>query len=263
MKCIISFSFDDGRIDSYTEALPILKRYNLPATFNITTGYVEDHKRYGSPTGVPPMTMGMVKEIYEDSNYEIAGHGFRHRNDIEDITKGLSELKKQLGTKQLTRFGDGFASPGTGLDAKTWSFLNGGGNGSIRYARLSLRYLNHGALKSFARKICRIIHLPSLYAFAYKDTLMNTIKDGILYSIPVLSSIRISELKAVIKYAERYDSACILMFHSIAPKDKVHNNWDYEKGKFEELCKFLSSEQKEGKLIVRTTMELFEHLEKE
>lgn len=263
MKCIISFSFDDGRIDSYTEALPILKKYNLPATFNITTGYVEDHQKYGSPTDVPPMTIEMVKEIYEDVNYEIAGHGFRHRNDIEDITKGLSELRKQLGTKQLTKFGDGFASPGTGLDAKTWSCLSGGGNDSIRYARLSLRYLKHGTLKALARKICRIIHLPFLYAFAYKDTLMNTIKDDILYSIPVLSSIRFCELKSIIKYAERQKSACILMFHSIVPRDKVHDNWDFEKGKFEKLCEFLSSEQKKGKLIVRTTMELFEHLVKE
>ena len=40
-KAYISFSFDDGRIDNYTKAYPILKKHNLPATFNITTGYIE------------------------------------------------------------------------------------------------------------------------------------------------------------------------------------------------------------------------------
>ena len=39
-KCLVSLSFDDGRIDNYTMAYPILKKIDLPATFNITMGYV-------------------------------------------------------------------------------------------------------------------------------------------------------------------------------------------------------------------------------
>lgn len=30
---IISLSFDDGRYDNYTNVLPILRKYDIPATF--------------------------------------------------------------------------------------------------------------------------------------------------------------------------------------------------------------------------------------
>ena len=40
-KALISFSFDDGRIDNYEILYPLLKQYNLPATLNITTGFVK------------------------------------------------------------------------------------------------------------------------------------------------------------------------------------------------------------------------------
>jgi len=41
MKKNIVLSFDDGRKDFYEYALPILKKYNLVATLNVTTGYVD------------------------------------------------------------------------------------------------------------------------------------------------------------------------------------------------------------------------------
>lgn len=95
-KGYVSFSFDDGRIDNYTIAYPILKHYQLPATFNITTGYVEGKFQKGPLTYADPMNMQMVDELYRDSLMEIAGHGYWHRNTIEDILKGVSELKKSL-----------------------------------------------------------------------------------------------------------------------------------------------------------------------
>lgn len=128
-ECLISLSFDDGRLDNYTTALPILRKYGLPATFNITTGYVKDREKYGAPTDVAPMTMDMVCEIFNDDNYEIAGHGMRHKNDKEDIMDGLTNLKSLLGAESLTPQGDGFASPGTGLEMAVWQkvHLTGGG----------------------------------------------------------------------------------------------------------------------------------------
>lgn len=42
--CIITF--DDGWIDSYTVALPLLKKYSIPATFFITTGYTDTYRQF-------------------------------------------------------------------------------------------------------------------------------------------------------------------------------------------------------------------------
>lgn len=258
-ESLISLSFDDGRLDNYTTALPILRKYGLPATFNITTGYVKNREEYGAPTDVAPMTMDMVFEIFHDDNYEIAGHGMRHKNDKEDIIQGLTNLKSLLGTELLTPFGDGFASPGTGQEMTVWRnvYLSG----KVAYARVSLRYLNHGGIKRLCRKIGRVLHIPLLYRLAYQDTLMGSVgENGLIYSIPVLSTITLRELESVICYAEKHSLACTLMFHSIVDDGCEHDNWDFAKSKFEGLCSFLSNEQSNGKLRVCTTMNLFKQL---
>lgn len=36
----ITLSFDDGRRDNYINAVPVLMKFGLPATFNITTDYI-------------------------------------------------------------------------------------------------------------------------------------------------------------------------------------------------------------------------------
>ena len=95
-KAYISFSFDDGRIDNYTIVYPLLKKYNLPATFNITTAYVEGKINKETLTYANPMDVEMVKKINDDSMMEIAGHGYWHRNTIDDIVHGVRILRKDL-----------------------------------------------------------------------------------------------------------------------------------------------------------------------
>lgn len=46
-RALINFSFDDGRRDNFDIAYPILKHYDCPATFNITTGYITGEMKKG------------------------------------------------------------------------------------------------------------------------------------------------------------------------------------------------------------------------
>jgi peptidoglycan/xylan/chitin deacetylase (PgdA/CDA1 family) len=39
---LLAITFDDGFEDNFLYALPILKQYNLPATFFLTTGYIDN-----------------------------------------------------------------------------------------------------------------------------------------------------------------------------------------------------------------------------
>lgn len=202
---LIGFSFDDGRRDTYTLALPILRRYGLPATVNVTTGYVTGETAQGNPTWREAMTPDMVREMAADPLIEIAGHGHRHQNNEQDIAKGISRLHEMTGRDRLTALGDGFASPGTGLDRAAW---HGGMRQrlmerGIRYARLSLRLRTRPRLRTLARKAARVLHLPALYAYAYHDTLMSSAEDGLLYSIPVLRCVTVAELMAVVRTACR------------------------------------------------------------
>ena len=66
--CVI-ITFDDGFKDNYTTAYPILYKYDLPATFFITTSFV-GKKGY--------MEWKNVRELAQ-SGFDIGSHGVTHR----------------------------------------------------------------------------------------------------------------------------------------------------------------------------------------
>ena len=256
-KALIGLSFDDARADTFLYGYPILKKYKLPATFNITTGFIKGECRDFVPHWVRPMTINMVKELYADPTIEIAGHGYMHQNDISDIQKGIDELCKILGTDNLCKGTNGFASPGSGLTSEVFQQMKHASNAHpISYARMSLRNQSHKMLKAISRKISRIIPAPFFYRYAYQDTLMDEAPNGVLYSIPVLSSVTVNQLKAILSEAIKTKKACILMFHSIVEKGCARDNWEYEVDKFDALCRFLKDKQDEGLLQVATSMDI-------
>lgn len=125
---------------------------------------------------------------------------------------------------------------------------------------MSLRYLSHPRLKTFIRKVSRVLKWPILYRLAYQDTMMESVKDGLLYSVPVLSSITNNKLESLINFASAHNKALVLMFHSIVPKERIHDNWDFEDVKFKKLLLFLDDMRLKGKLEVLTSMELAKRL---
>lgn len=260
-KALIAFSFDDGRLDNYTIAFPILKKYCLPATFNITTGYINnniDREEFKFPE---PMTVQMVNELYNNGSYEIAGHGCQHINTCEDIIKGIQELCFLFNTNMLTDKGNGFASPGSDLtDAMYKEMKPMLDSNNIKYVRVSCRYKSFRKLKIIFRKISRLVKWPWIYRIAYQDTLMGDVKDNTLYSIPILSSVTPEQLKAVILKAVYQKKCCILMFHSIVSRSSIRNTWDYSSEDFDTLCKMLSDFQSQNKLEVKTVMDVYSSL---
>ena len=74
MEKYIALSFDDGYTDNYTEAFPLLKKYNARGTFSII------NKKIG---GKIYMNAEQLKEM-QRAGMEIASHTFSH-NRLEDI----------------------------------------------------------------------------------------------------------------------------------------------------------------------------------
>lgn len=86
----VVITFDDGYADWIENALPVLKEYNVPATFFITTSF-------RSVTSAPhdfltPLSMRDV-EILVNNNFVIGGHGHTHR-DLSVCTE--AELRFEL-----------------------------------------------------------------------------------------------------------------------------------------------------------------------
>ncbi len=80
----VALTFDDGYMDAYTTALPILQRHGFVATFYIVSGFVGQ-----------PGYMGWAElRALRDTGMELGAHSVTH----PDLTTlGLEELRAQVG----------------------------------------------------------------------------------------------------------------------------------------------------------------------
>lgn len=98
----VAITFDDGYHSNFSSAVPILEKFNFPATFFITTGYI----------GSSPLFMSwkQVKELSE-RGYEVGSHTVTHRNLAamekrevwREVVGSKRILEKKLG-KEISLF---------------------------------------------------------------------------------------------------------------------------------------------------------------
>ncbi len=118
-KKYLSITFDDGFLDNYTVAFPILKKLSIPATFFITPKLIEmscrdkvDYKKYfkkhfNKIKIQKSMTWDQIREL-NLNGYDIGCHGYTHKdigkigNDEEmqkEITYTKSIIENELNKK--------------------------------------------------------------------------------------------------------------------------------------------------------------------
>jgi peptidoglycan/xylan/chitin deacetylase (PgdA/CDA1 family) len=94
----IVLTFDDGFYNNYTYAYPLLRKYNMPATIFIVTGWLETPGYLG---------WGEVKEMSDSGIITIGSHTINHfeliklnSDDLErEIKESKSILENRLGKR--------------------------------------------------------------------------------------------------------------------------------------------------------------------
>ena len=250
---IITLSFDDGRIDTYTVSKEMLEKKNIPATINIATSYVDGDARIGKDAPVA-MTKENVIELHNTGLFEIAAHGDLHKNDFEDISAGREKLLSWLGKDGTI----GFASPGSVM---TVDFIN---DNKAKFKEIGFSYARtshthqkkrFAKIKVMFRKAARITGSVFLYRLAYND--LTVVDDFAVTSIPVFSFSTVKQLKSIVRLAIKRGALLTLMFHSVCkPGDPGYNNiYSYDWDEFNKLINYLSDMRERGKLQILTTEE--------
>ena len=110
-KCAVSFTFDDGLLDQYTLAFPVMKELGLRGTFWVVGSKIDNPAGFRSKVerNTPTMTSEQLKEMAA-AGQEISSHGFGHAklgkmtNDEikEEVEKNKKVLMEKIGVKADT-----------------------------------------------------------------------------------------------------------------------------------------------------------------
>lgn len=100
----VIITLDDGFEDNYLNALPILKKHNIPATIFLTTGYLGATNAWMTKRGFPERKMLNWEQIQEMSqhNIEFGAHTISHPRlpeiDNEAVSNEISISKQTIET---------------------------------------------------------------------------------------------------------------------------------------------------------------------
>ena len=112
----VVLTFDDGFADFYTDALPVLKRYNFVATLYITTAFVGSTSSWlwrEKETTRPMLTWDQIAEI-NAQGIECGGHSHTHPQlDLLPLSAARDEIvqSKEVLTHHLGQAVSSFAYP--------------------------------------------------------------------------------------------------------------------------------------------------------
>lgn len=113
----VVITFDDGYKDNFTNAAPILYKHNIPATFFITSGYINTNRifpwdEYNSIRH-PNMNWDEVRELVR-MGFDIGGHTVNHVNlgkvSPEEARREIVGCKEQI-EREINREITAFAYP--------------------------------------------------------------------------------------------------------------------------------------------------------
>ena len=243
-KGIVCLAFDDARADNMHVFQSILFPEGIPATLNVTTGYVDQScPESFFPSARKALSKEDIISLSASPLIEIAAHGDMHLNTDKDIDRSREKLIDWLGLDPRQEIG--FASPASRFSlSQRGAVLQWLHDHRLSYVALAQRTLRWAKLRVLCRKAARVIHLPLLFEFAYHDTLMDSCEEGVVYRVPVLKDTTNRQISRLVDRCAAERKTVVLMFHSV---DSIaEDNWVWDERRFRMLCKFLIGKKNEG-----------------
>ena len=106
---LVVLTFDDGYLDTYTTAFPVLEKSEFPFTLYLATESIETGEALGPSPQADPLTWDMVTEMLDTGLLTIGAHTHSHKDlrtatadEIEqelDVSDRL--IEERLGTRPI------------------------------------------------------------------------------------------------------------------------------------------------------------------
>lgn len=109
---LVAITFDDGYLDNYLHAAPILMRHGIPAAFFVSTGIVAaqgrfPHDEWRGNAPIPLMTWAQLRSM-RDSGFTIGSHTVNHIDCAaeteetvrEELRRSREHLEQELGLNE-------------------------------------------------------------------------------------------------------------------------------------------------------------------
>ena len=243
----IVISIDDGCSDTARLASELKKR-NIPATFNIVTGWIDGT----AETKSPHATVDELKAVYADG-FEIAGHGDTHKNDDDDVMRGNRKLIDWCGMKEI-----GFASPGSGMTAE---YIRGN---CEKYTDMGITYIRTGSYASVDPRIHALTEKAkndgrSSYVVSQIPFTEYEYDSLAVPSVVVVHETPVQCIKDLAAFTADEGVCTVFMFHAV--RKEGENNWEstwsYDFDKFCEFADYVKALRDNGKVEVLTNKDAF------
>lgn len=245
----IVLSFDDGRTDTFSNAFPILKKYNLTASVHITTGFIDgsfETDEFG--VGMKPLTILELNQMKE-YGIDISSHGDRHMMESNDYFASKNKIEKWIGINKI-----GFSVPNSSAEkAEIDKFLM-----ATKFDPLYIRVGRDKKSRSFINKVRYVFYKMFHFQSAFNSfNKCNLISDVDRYYIKSCVVKKHTKAKNIIQFIKKYQNneyLLVLMLHSISVKPS--NQWEWELNQFDELCNELCKMQNAGLITISNLAEI-------
>lgn len=103
----VSLTFDDGYLDFYVTAFPLLKKYALPATLFVPTGLINKPDLKSGQNWIPMMTIEQVQDVAHSNLISVMPHTVLHKKlhglsleqAIDEIEYSRKSVEGWIGKK--------------------------------------------------------------------------------------------------------------------------------------------------------------------